>query len=52
MDSNYYLYLVDLNKINASDYVPIIIKNPAVVIMQSSEWLIETQLFYVRHIEY
>lgn len=52
MDSNYYLYLVDLNKINASDYVPIIIKNPAVVIMQSSEWLIETQSFYVRHIEY
>lgn len=52
MDSNYYLYLVDLSKINLFDYSPIIIKNPAIVIMQSSEWLIETQSFYVRHIEY
>lgn len=52
MGSNYYLYLVDIRKINMFDYIPIIIKNPASIIMQSTEWLIETQSFYVRHIGY
>ena len=48
---NYYLYLVDLSKINCKDYAPTIIKNPAVSIMQSEEWLIETQSYCIRHAE-
>lgn len=51
LESKYFLYLVDLSKIKDADYAPVIIKNPAMVIMQSSEWLIENQSFYVRPIE-
>lgn len=46
----YYLYLVDLHKINQPDYVPEIVQNPAVAIMESEAWLVEAQSYSIRHI--
>ena len=46
----YYLYLIDLTKINQPDYLPQIIKNPAVSVMESEDWFIETQSYFVKHI--
>jgi hypothetical protein len=47
---NYYLYLVDLNKIGCVDYAPIIINNPIKNLLNSDEWFIETQSFFVKKI--
>lgn len=46
----YYLYLVDLSQIEKEDYSPFIICNPAVTVMQSDKWLIETESFHIRYI--
>ena len=46
----YYLYLVELNKINQQNYIPVIIQNPAEKIMKSDEWLIETQSYLIKPI--
>lgn len=46
----YYLYLVDLSQIDKEDYSPFIICNPAITVMQSDKWLIETESFYIRSI--
>ena len=46
----YYLYLVDLHKINQPDYTPEIIQNPAVTIMESEAWLVEAQSYSIRRI--
>lgn len=46
----YYLYLVDLHKINQPDYMPEIVQNPAVAIMESEAWLVEAQSYSIRHI--
>lgn len=46
----YYLYLVDLHKINQPDYVPEIVQNPAVAIMESEAWLVEAQSYSIRRI--
>lgn len=48
--NQYFLYLVDLSKINDQDYVPTMIINPASSIMDSGDWLVETETFHVRHI--
>ena len=46
----YYLYLVDLHKINQSGYVPEIVQNPAVAIMESEAWFVEAQSYSIRRI--
>jgi hypothetical protein len=46
----YYLYLVDLRRINNHNYAPTIIKNPAKNILDSGEWFIETQSFFIKRI--
>ena len=46
----YYLYLVDLHKINQPDYIPEIIQNPAVAIMESEAWFVEAQSYSIRRI--
>ncbi len=46
----YYLYLTDLTKINQPDYTPQIINNPAVNIMKSEEWFVETQSYFIKRI--
>lgn len=48
--NSYYLYLVDLSKVNQSGYLPQIIKNPAIKVMESDEWFIETQSYFIKRI--
>ena len=48
--NSYYLYLVDIRKIEENGYAPTIINNPAEVIMESSEWMVESQSYHIRRI--
>lgn len=48
--NSYYLYLVDIRVIGKNGYMPTIINNPAEVIMESSEWMVEPQSYHIRHI--
>ena len=48
--ATYYLYLVNLNRINEQDYSPQMIQNPAINIMDTDEWFVESQSYYVEHI--
>lgn len=48
--NTYYLYLVDLNRIDEQDYSPQMIQNPAVNVMDTDEWFVESQSYYVKHI--
>lgn len=47
---NYYLYLVDLSKINDIDYAPEMIRNPAENIIDAEGWYVEAQSYRVKHI--
>ncbi len=47
---HYYLYLVDIGKIEEAGYMPVIIQNPAEIIMQSPEWMVEPQSYHIQHI--
>ena len=49
-ENNYYLYLVDLQKIEDVDYHPEIIQNPAEEILISDNWLIEPQSFKIKKV--
>lgn len=44
---SYYLYLVELNKINNLEYSPEIINNPAEIIINSDKWFIEPQGYHI-----
>ena len=46
----YYLYLVDLNRVNEPEYAPEIIQNPAVTVMQTDGWFVEAQSFYIKRV--
>jgi hypothetical protein len=46
----YCLYLVNLSKIGVEDYEPTIISNPALTIINSQDWLIEPESYYIRKI--
>ena len=46
----YYLYLVDLSKVDIEGYEPKIIKDPAVNVMEKDEWLVEAQTYYIRSV--
>lgn len=46
----YYLYLVDLSKVNCAGYTPLIISNPAKEIMESDGWLVEAESYHIRKI--
>lgn len=46
----YYLYLVELSKIDESEYAPEIIQNPAMSIMGADGWLVEPQSYYLRRV--
>lgn len=45
---NYFLYLVNLLKIADEGYKPLIISNPAQTIMNSQDWLVEPESYYIR----
>lgn len=47
----YFLYLVDLHRIEEKDYIPIIIQDPVCSIMESEEWLVESQSYHIRRID-
>lgn len=44
----YHLYLVDLSKINDDGYSPLDVKNPAITLMESTEWFIEPESYHIR----
>ena len=46
----YYLYLVNLSRINDEDYAPVMIQNPAVSVMRSSDWCVESESYYIQKI--
>ena len=46
----YHIYLVDLQRIDEPDYVPEIVTNPAMTIMQSDNWYVETQSYHIKKI--
>lgn len=48
--SQYHLYLVELGRIDEANYEPIIITNPAELIIKSTDWLVEAQTYHVRHV--
>lgn len=50
LGENYYLYLIELRKINNINYMPIIIRNPALTIMKSTDWLIESESYHIRKV--
>ena len=46
----YYLYLVDIGRIYEQDYVPEIIQNPAENVMDSEEWFVEAQSYFIKRV--
>lgn len=46
----YFLYLIDLSKAADAEYNPVIITNPALTVMDSPDWLIEPESYYIRKI--
>lgn len=46
----YYLYLVNLSKVSLLDYEPLIISDPVNYLKNSTTWIIEPQLFFVRKV--
>lgn len=49
---SYYLYLVDLDKINYSNYHPIIIRNPRKELPIDSSWLIESETLKISKVAF
>jgi hypothetical protein len=43
---NYYLYLVDIDKINDENYEPHIIKNPAAYFDKNAQWITRVESYY------
>lgn len=50
MGDSYFLYLVDDDLINKEGYEPVIIQNPAKVIFDSGEWLIESDSYRIEKV--
>lgn len=50
MGDSYYIYLVDDDCISKEGYEPIIICNPAKVIFESEDWLIESDSYRIARI--
>ena len=46
---SYYLYLVDLSKIEEKSYVPWIIRDPANSLFENEDWFIEPQSYHLRY---
>lgn len=46
----YYLYLVELSRINEQGYIPQIINNPATNIMKNDLWFIDVESYHIKHI--
>lgn len=46
----YYLYLIEIGRIDEQDYSPQIIQNPAVNVMDAEEWFVEAQSFFIKRV--
>ncbi len=46
----YFLYLVDLSRIEDEEYCPQIISNPAESIMKSPDWIVEPESYHIQKI--
>jgi len=46
----YFLYLVDLSRMNEPGYIPQIIQNPAYTVMKDDEWFVEVQSYHINHL--
>ncbi len=46
----YFLYLVDLKRIDNPEYAPEIIQNPAISVMEKDEWFVETESYHIRRV--
>ena len=46
--NTYYLYLVELSRINQQNYSPQIIQNPAKNVMEAEEWFVEAQSYFIK----
>ena len=46
----YYLYLIEIGSIDEQDYLPQIIQNPAVNVMDAEEWFVEAQSYFVKRV--
>ena len=47
---SYYLYLVELGRVDEPGYNPEMIQNPAMSVMGSDEWFVEAQSYHIRHV--
>lgn len=45
--NNYFLYLIDRDKITQSDYEPIIIQNPIIHILKNAQWIKEIENYRI-----
>ncbi|OQB13024.1 MAG: hypothetical protein BWY15_01988 [Firmicutes bacterium ADurb.Bin193] len=43
----YYIYLIDSERMSEDDYVPKIIRNPANSIFESDSWIVESSAYYI-----
>ena len=50
--ADYYLYLVDLSKIDDDNYEPDIIHNPVQHIMENNLWLVEPQSCHIQKVKF
>lgn len=48
----YFLYLVSLSQIENEGYSPTIVQNPAHIIMEASDWLVEPESYHIRRISF
>ncbi len=46
----YFLYLVDLKRVNEPRYAPEVIRNPSQDVMESDEWYVEAQSYHIKRI--
>lgn len=46
----YYLYLIEIGSIDEQDYLPQIIQNPAVNVMDAEEWFVEAQSYFDKRV--
>ena len=46
----YYLYLVELSRIDDPGYAPDMIQNPATSIMEANDWFVEAQSYHIKRL--
>lgn len=47
---SYYLYLVELGRIDEPGYVPEMIQDPAANVMESDDWFVEARSYHIKRV--